>query len=226
MGKSAFPPLPTRPQLVAVYPALFSFPFLSFRKASPPSARRVSRVSRLQNINAMTHRTALLRHSRSWCVMLQMRPQHVACRCIVFRACFYSWDNHVLRGPLSRSLRSFAWTAHSALSLHSVAPFTGSLFSLTPSWDDWNSWICVHAVIGLTLMGLNAIIVITRNTPLARLCYVTRGQNASRMAIMRCVLPSYNMWRGSTILWQTAGQGHTPPKPKLRVRFWSRELHF
>ena len=47
-------------------------------------------------------------------------------------------DNRVLKGPLDRSLRSFARTAHSAQSLRSAplryAPFTGSLTSLTPLW--------------------------------------------------------------------------------------------
>ena len=69
-------------------------------------------------------------------------------------------DNRVLKGPLGRSLRSFARTAHSAHSLRSAplryARFARSLrsrarslTSLTPSWDSWNSWICVHAVIAL-----------------------------------------------------------------------------
>ena len=55
-------------------------------------------------------------------------------------------DNRVLNGPLGRSLRSFARTAHSALSLRSAplcyARFARSLrsrarslTSLTPSWD-------------------------------------------------------------------------------------------
>ena len=69
-------------------------------------------------------------------------------------------DNRILNRPLSRSLRLFAHTAHSAhlfcsaplryacsarsaRSLHSRAR---SLTSLTPSWDGWKSWICVHIV--------------------------------------------------------------------------------
>ena len=44
---------------------------------------------------------------------------------------FLGKDDRVLKGPLGRSLRSFARTAHSAHSLRSAplcfAPFTGSL---------------------------------------------------------------------------------------------------
>ena len=64
-------------------------------------------------------------------------------------------DNRILKGPLGRSLRSFARTAHSLHSAplrytrfaHSLHSRARSLTSLTPSWDIWNSWICVHAEI-------------------------------------------------------------------------------
>ena len=71
-----------------------------------------------------------------------------------------SRDNRVLKGPLGRSLRSFARTAHSAHSLrsaplryarfaHSLRSQARSLTSLTPSWDSWYPWICVHAEIAI-----------------------------------------------------------------------------
>ena len=65
-------------------------------------------------------------------------------------------DDCVLNGPLGRSLRLFARTAHSAHSLRSAplryARFARSLCSrarsltlLTPSWDSWKSRIYIHA---------------------------------------------------------------------------------
>ena len=67
------------------------------------------------------------------------------------KGAFLVTDNRVLNRPLGRSLRSFARTAHSLRSallcyarfarlLHSQAR---SLTSLTPLWDNWNSWICI-----------------------------------------------------------------------------------
>ena len=66
-------------------------------------------------------------------------------------------DNHFLNGPLSRSLCSFARTAHFAHLLHSALlryacfahllhPRALSLTLLTPLWNSWISWIYVHAV--------------------------------------------------------------------------------
>ena len=63
-------------------------------------------------------------------------------------------DNRVTKGPLGRSLCSFARTTHSAHSLNSVllcyACLLGSgarsLTTLTPSWESWKSQICAYAV--------------------------------------------------------------------------------
>ena len=55
-------------------------------------------------------------------------------------------DNRVCNGPVSRSLRTFARTTHSAYSLRFV-PLQSrarSLTTLTLSWDSWN--LSVHAV--------------------------------------------------------------------------------
>ena len=56
-----------------------------------------------------------------------------------------------------RSHRSLALQHSPSLrSIHSLTLFTDSL---TPSWDSWNSWMCVR------LKRINIFVVITRNTP-------------------------------------------------------------
>ena len=71
------------------------------------------------------------------------------------KGAFLVKDDRVLKGPLGRSLRSFARTAHSLRSAplcsacfaRSLCSRARSLTLLTPSCNSWNSWICVHAVI-------------------------------------------------------------------------------
>ena len=74
-------------------------------------------------------------------------------------------DNRVLKGPLGRSLRSFARSTHSAHSLRS-----GTLASLARSIQglahSLRGTVEIHVFMLIThFMGTNAIVVITGNTP-------------------------------------------------------------
>ena len=55
---------------------------------------------------------------------------------------FLDRDNHILNGPLGHSPCLFARSAPLRLLGSQARSFT----SLTPSWDSWNSWICIHAM--------------------------------------------------------------------------------
>ena len=74
----------------------------------------------------------------------------ISIRGIMTQGAFLVRDNRILNGPLGRSLRSFARTAHSAHSLcstplryarfaRSLRSRARSLTSFTPSWDSCNS---------------------------------------------------------------------------------------
>ena len=58
-------------------------------------------------------------------------------RANVCKGAFLVKDDSVLKGPLGRSLRSFARTAHSAYLLRNalLAPLTGLLTLVSLSWD-------------------------------------------------------------------------------------------
>ena len=100
-------------------------------------------------------------------------------------------DNRVLNRPLGRSLRSFARTAHSAHSLrsaslaHAIHGLAHSLRSLPRGTVEILEYM-------LTLrtrsMGINAIVVVTRNTPEVIL-----------MRLLRCIIKA--TWETLLRLW-------------------------
>ena len=114
------------------------FPFLSFRQASSP----LTRCGAFRAYKILTPGEAMTHHTQPYCVTPGHDASCFKCGLNVLLADVShlepvsSRDNHVLKGSLSRSLRSFTCTAYLAHLLHSVTPFTGSLTSLTPLWDD------------------------------------------------------------------------------------------
>ena len=103
------------------------------------------------------------------------------CAIVFFMGPVSTRDNRVLKGPLGRSLRSFARTAHSAHSLRSamLASLARSVHGLAHSLRSLpRGTVDIHEsvfTLKTRFTGTIEILVVTRNTPHFFFAYCRRG---------------------------------------------------